>query len=99
QEVAELRAGCDVRREVARVDVGDARDERGAEEREDAEARAVESLVDGPEALGELLLDPRGDHPVILAGPKNLGRGAGPAGSGSALPARSRSRRRTRPGS
>ena len=53
QRVAELRAGGDVRREVPRVDVRDARDERGAEEGQDAEARPVEGLVDGAEPFGE----------------------------------------------
>ena len=60
QPVAELRAAGDVGGEVARVDVRDAGDERRAEERQDAETRAVEGLVDGAEALRQLL--PGRDH-------------------------------------
>ena len=71
QLVAELRAACDVRREVAGVDIRDAGDERRPEERQDPEARAVEGLVDGTEALGQSLL-PSGDHAESLAGPKSL---------------------------
>ena len=54
EAVAEARAAGDVRREVARVDVGDAGDERRPEEGQDAEARAVEGLVDGAEPFREL---------------------------------------------
>ena len=69
QRVAELRSGGDVRREVARVDVRDAGDERRAEEGQDAEARPVERLVDGLEPLGQDV-GAGGDHPPILAMPK-----------------------------
>ena len=52
QQVAELRAGGDVGREVARIDVGDRGDERRPEERPeaaDAVACALERLLGGDE--------------------------------------------------
>ena len=48
EQIAVLRPGGDVGREVPRVDVGDAGDERRPEEREDPETRAVDRLVDRP---------------------------------------------------
>ena len=57
ERVAELRAAGDVRREVAGVDVGDARDERGAEERQQAEARGrrAGSASPAPDEDGQLV--------------------------------------------
>ncbi len=74
QPVAEARAGGDVGREVAGVDVGDAGDERRPQERQDPEARPVEGLVDRPEPGGERFRRPRVQHGESLAGPKNPAR-------------------------
>ena len=63
QAVAEARAAGDIGREVARVDVRDTGDERRPEERQDPKTGAVECLVDGAEALRQLL--PGGDHPEV----------------------------------
>ena len=54
ERVAELRAAGDVGGEVARVDVGDAGDERGAEERQDPElpARALQRPLSGADRTG-----------------------------------------------
>ena len=52
ERVAELRAAGDVRREVARVDVGDGGDERRPEEREEPELAAA---PEDPLALADML--------------------------------------------
>ena len=107
QPVAELRAGRDVGREVAGIDVRDGRDERRPEERQRSKTRPVERLVDGAEAFRKRRA--RGDHTRMLAMPKTS-RGTGssggradevqdPADSASVRSGRGRSRRRTRPGS
>jgi len=73
QAVAELRAGGDVGREVARVDVRNAGDERRPEEGENPKARPVNGFVDGAKALRQRC--PGGNHTSILAMPKTVGAG------------------------
>ena len=57
------------------IDVGDARDERGPEERQEPEARAVERLVDRPQPARELFLcNRRSGHGQSLAETKLVRR-------------------------